>query len=75
MTGLKGGHSGLEIDKGRGNALKILNRVLWRLAGLGGRLSRIDGGNKRNAIPREADGARLRAEGEGGRREGRRWPS
>ena len=54
VTGLKGGHSGLEIDKGRGNALKIINRVLWRLAGLGGRLSRIDGGNKRNAIPREA---------------------
>jgi dipeptidase D len=54
VTGLKGGHSGLEIDKGRGNALKILNRTLWRLAALGGRLSRIDGGNKRNAIPREA---------------------
>lgn len=54
VTGLKGGHSGLEIDKGRGNALKILNRVLMRLASIGGRLSRIDGGNKRNAIPREA---------------------
>ena len=54
VTGLRGGHSGLEIDKGRGNAIKILNRVLLRLAGLGGRLSRIDGGNKRNAIPREA---------------------
>jgi dipeptidase D len=55
VTGLRGGHSGLEIDKGRGNALKILNRVLWRLADLGARLSRIDGGNKRNAIPREAN--------------------
>ncbi len=54
VTGLKGGHSGLEIDKGRGNALKILNRVLMRLASIGGRLSRVDGGNKRNAIPREA---------------------
>jgi len=55
IRGLKGGHSGLEIDKGRGNALKILNRVLLRLALLGGRLSSINGGNKRNAIPREAD--------------------
>ena len=55
VRGLKGGHSGLEIDKGRGNALKILNRVVAALAALGGRLSRFDGGNKRNAIPREAD--------------------
>jgi len=55
VRGLKGGHSGLEIDKGRGNAIKIAARVISQLAGLGGRLSRIDGGNKRNAIPREAD--------------------
>jgi len=48
------GHSGLEIDKGRGNAIKILNRVLLELTNLGARLSKIDGGNKRNAIPREA---------------------
>ena len=54
VRGLRGGHSGLEIDKGRGNALKILNRVLLDVAALGARLSRIDGGNKRNAIPREA---------------------
>jgi len=54
VTGLKGGHSGMEIDKGRGNALKILNRVLIALEGVGARLSRLDGGNKRNAIPREA---------------------
>jgi dipeptidase D len=54
VTGLKGGHSGMEIDKGRGNAIKILNRVLLDLAPLGARLSRVDGGNKRNAIPREA---------------------
>ena len=53
VTGLKGGHSGLEIDKGRGNAIKILNRTLIHLAELGARLSSIDGGNKRNAIPRE----------------------
>ena len=54
ITALRGGHSGLEIDKGRGNALKILNRVLLDVAAAGARLSRIDGGNKRNAIPREA---------------------
>ncbi|HSP90104.1 MAG TPA: aminoacyl-histidine dipeptidase [Vicinamibacterales bacterium] len=54
VGGLRGGHSGLEIDKGRGNAIKILNRVLLQLAPLGARLSRIDGGNKRNAIPRDA---------------------
>jgi dipeptidase D len=54
IGGLRGGHSGLEIDKGRGNALKILNRVVMRMGGIGGRLARIDGGNKRNAIPRDA---------------------
>lgn len=53
VTGLRGGHSGLEIDKGRGNAIKILVRTLCRLAPIGLRLASIDGGNKRNAIPRE----------------------
>ncbi len=55
VRGLKGGHSGLEIDKGRGNAIKILARVLHRLAELGARISGINGGNKHNAIPREAE--------------------
>jgi dipeptidase D len=55
IAGLRGGHSGLEIDKGRGNALKIINRVLIGLAALGVRLSSFEGGNKRNAIPREAE--------------------
>ncbi len=55
VTGLRGGHSGLEIDKGRGNALKIINRVLLALSeGAGARLAKVRGGNKRNAIPREA---------------------
>ncbi len=54
VKGLKGGHSGLEINAGRGNAIKILNRVLLRLHPLGARVSTIEGGNKRNAIPREA---------------------
>ncbi len=53
VKGLKGGHSGLEIDKGRGNAIKIINRVLIELTALGGQLASINGGNKRNAIPRE----------------------
>ncbi len=53
VKGLRGGHSGLEIDKGRGNAIKIINRVLIALTALGSKLSAINGGNKRNAIPRE----------------------
>lgn len=55
ISGLKGGHSGDDINKGLGNANKILNRFLWnseRLHHL--RLSHIDGGNLRNAIAREA---------------------
>ena len=55
VKGLKGGHSGLEIDKGRGNSIKILNRVLLALSDLGGRVANIEGGNKSNAIPREAE--------------------
>ncbi len=55
VTGLKGGHSGLEIDKGRGNAIKIMGRVLTELSAIGARLSSINGGNKRNAIPRECE--------------------
>jgi dipeptidase D len=55
VKGLKGGHSGLEIDKGRGNSIKIINRVLIALDAAGARLSMIEGGNKSNAIPREAE--------------------
>jgi dipeptidase D len=55
VTGLKGGHSGIEIDKGRGNAVKIMNRTLLALGQNGARLSTIDGGDKHNAIPRECD--------------------
>ena len=53
VKGLKGGHSGLEIDKGLGNAIKLLNRVVLKLSELGARLSFIEGGRMRNAIPRE----------------------
>ncbi len=55
VAGLKGGHSGLEIHQGRGNAIKIMNRALLALEPLGARLSSIAGGNKRNAIPRECE--------------------
>lgn len=57
VTGLKGGHSGLDINLGRGNANKIFFRLLkeaHKVCGL--RLSSINGGNLRNAIPREAFG-------------------
>jgi dipeptidase D len=59
VAGLKGGHSGLEIDKGRGNAIKIMNRTLLALSAAGIRLSSIEGGNKHNAIPRECDSVLL----------------
>ena len=55
VLGLKGGHSGDEIHKGLGNSIKIMNRFLWHtIFTLKGKISSIDAGNKRNAIPREA---------------------
>ena len=55
VKGLKGGHSGIEIGLGRGNANKILARFLWQAdRQFGIRLASIDGGGLRNAIPREA---------------------
>jgi len=55
VKGLKGGHSGDDIDKGLGNANKILNRFLWELnKKMHLRLHSFDGGNLRNAIAREA---------------------
>ena len=55
VKGLKGGHSGDDINKGLGNANKILNRYLWTVnKEMDLRISKIDGGNLRNAIPREA---------------------
>lgn len=55
VSGLKGGHSGDEIDKGHANANKILNRILWcKKDEFQMRLNIFDGGNLRNAIPREA---------------------
>ncbi len=55
VTGLRGGHSGDEIEKGLGNSNKILNRLLWQVVDTYSlRLSKFNGGNLRNAIPREA---------------------
>ena len=56
LSGLKGGHSGVDIDTGRANANKLLIRFLlaaskaYRL-----QLTELNGGSLRNAIPREAD--------------------
>jgi dipeptidase D len=55
VTGLHGGHSGDEIHKGYANAVKLMNRILWNLSNqFNIRVSRFDGGNLRNAIPRES---------------------
>ncbi len=55
ITGLKGGHSGMEIILQRGNSNKLMNRFLqYAVENLGVRLSSIEGGSLRNAIPRES---------------------
>ena len=55
VKGLNGGHSGMDIDKGLGNANKIMNRLLFdRFTNFGLRISEINGGSLRNAIPRES---------------------
>ena len=55
VTGLKGGHSGMDINLGRANANKIIIRLLKSLVReYGIRIASIDGGSLRNAIPREA---------------------
>ena len=55
VKGLNGGHSGMEIHKGLGNANKIMNRLLYdSFTNYGLRISEINGGSLRNAIPRES---------------------
>ena len=55
VTGLHGGHSGDEIHKGYGNAVKIMNRLIWNISNqFNIAVAFFDGGNLRNAIPREA---------------------
>ena len=55
IGGLKGGHSGMEINTGRANANKLLFRHLRWVAECGIRLVSVEGGNMRNAIPRDAE--------------------
>jgi len=55
VTGLKGGHSGVDIHLERANANKIMNRILWYgNKNFDLRLASIEGGSLRNAIPRES---------------------
>ncbi|QOD60588.1 aminoacyl-histidine dipeptidase [Polaribacter haliotis] len=55
VKGLNGGHSGMDIIKGLGNANKIMNRILFDgFTNFGLRVSEINGGSLRNAIPRES---------------------
>ncbi|MFM7638042.1 MAG: aminoacyl-histidine dipeptidase [Crocinitomicaceae bacterium] len=55
IRGLLGGHSGMDIDKGRGNANKWMSRILWEInRKVAIQLISFDGGSLRNAIPREA---------------------
>ena len=55
VKGLQGGHSGMQIHEGLGNANKIMNRILFDgFENFGLRISEIDGGSLRNAIPRES---------------------
>lgn len=55
VKGLQGGHSGMDIHKGLGNANKIMNRLLFDgYENFGLRIAKIEGGGLRNAIPRES---------------------
>lgn len=57
ISGLKGGHSGMDIHLGRGNANKWMNRVIYEInRRIDLRIVEIDGGSLRNAIPRESNG-------------------
>ncbi|RFS21042.1 aminoacyl-histidine dipeptidase [Chitinophaga silvatica] len=55
VKGLQGGHSGMDIHKGRGNANKLMNRLLYKAQqNFDIQLVTLDGGSLRNAIPRES---------------------
>lgn len=55
VKGLNGGHSGMDIHKGLGNANKIMNRLLFdSFENFGLQVAEINGGSLRNAIPRES---------------------
>lgn len=66
VMGLQGGHSGMEIDKGRGNACQLLGRTLYELKQkCDYRLNGMKGGLKDNAIPREAEAELILLEKDG----------
>jgi dipeptidase D len=80
VYGLKGGHSGIDIAAGRGNALRVLGQILVEIVRAHDlQLGAVKGGNKRNAIPREAtavlhvDPSRQAALTEDVARLGREW--
>ncbi len=54
VNGLNGGHSGIAIHKGLGNANKIMNRLLYMASDYHMRIGVLEGGSLRNAIPRES---------------------
>ncbi|OGU61037.1 MAG: hypothetical protein A2X64_10360 [Ignavibacteria bacterium GWF2_33_9] len=55
VKGLLGGHSGINIHEGRGNAIVLLTRILWKLTRkVNARLAEFNAPGKHNAIPREA---------------------
>jgi dipeptidase D len=55
VSGLRGGHSGVDIHEQRGNAIKLLTRLLWKTSqSIHFSIFDIKGGDKHNAIPREA---------------------
>ncbi len=56
VTGLIGGHSGAEIHRGRGNAIKLMAKILWKLNDRYSiNVQSINGGTRHNAIPRESN--------------------
>jgi dipeptidase D len=55
VTGLRGGHSGLDINQGRANGIKLLARTLNQTSSFDYRVAKLTGGRLRNAIPREAE--------------------
>ena len=56
VSGLTGGHSGVDIHQNRANAVKLLALTLKEFAGpLGHKLAAVNGGTKKNAIPRDAE--------------------
>lgn len=54
VKGLKGGHSGVDIHLERGNANKIMNRLMYGCSHFGLQIASVNGGSLRNAIPRES---------------------